>query len=305
LGAKHEYGIFSAKLDIIKPIRSNSGSYKFINSLLAYILPSADQQKELKNLQSKISKEIANKKNSGDLSDASVFFYDLNKGRWVGVDENKKFIPSSMMKVIIMVSYLKKSEKNPDILDKELAYDEKIDQLVKSDPLNMISGLKPGKKYKAGELIEKMIIDSDNGAQFLLIDNISQTDLDAIYNALNIENPDTENNFLISPRIYSLFLRILYSATYLNQENSEKALNMLSKTTFKEGLAGGIPENIAIAHKYGENFESDTRQAELHDCGIIYTENPYLLCIMTKGKTLDGLKATIREISSIVYREHF
>jgi beta-lactamase class A len=207
-----------------------------------------------------------------------------------------------------MVSYFKEAESNPAVLDKYLIYESDLDNLIRKDPLKSASGLNINGSYKVIDLINKTIIESDNGAEHLLLNNISQTSLDSIYNALNIENPDETNHFTISPRTYSLFLRILYSATYLNSINSEKALDILSKTTFADGLAAGVPAGVAIAHKYGEYALAQNniiRQIELHDCGIIYyPKNPYLLCVMTKGNNLDNLKRTIKNISSLVYSNY-
>jgi hypothetical protein len=43
---------------------------------------------------------------------------------------------------------------------------------------------------------------------------------------------------------------------------------------------------------------------QLHDCGIVYyPHKPYLLCVMTRGKSSDDNSKMIAEISKLVYRE--
>lgn len=155
-----------------------------------------------------------------------------------------------------------------------------------------------------------MIIDSDNGAELLLLENIDRNSLNLLYSALNIQSPDdVMGGFTISPRTYSLFFRILYSATYLNKESSEKALEILSKATFDEALAAGLPKDVVASHKFGEYVSSSNGQVqkiELNDCGIIYyPQNPYFLCVMTKGDNLSNLKDTIKSVSSIVYQNYY
>ena len=77
---------------------------------------------------------------------------------------------------------------------------------------------------------------------------------------------------------------------------------LLSKAEFNEGLVAGVPQNITVAHKFGErNFNNQTFQ--LHDCGVIYAKRPYLLCIMTKGPDFKDLSSAIKQISSKVYTE--
>jgi beta-lactamase class A len=307
-GFNTEQAVLNRKLNVIRPLRENNSGYSFIDPLLAYIIPSADQETGMISIKNKISDSINSDKKNNNLTDASVFFYDLNKGRWIGVNETEKYNPASMLKVVIMVVYLKESEQSASVLGSYLVYTKQIDDIAKQDPFNTLPELKVGESYKVSDLINKMIIDSDNGSETLLLNSISQMSLDSIYNALNMENPDVVDGFTISPRTYSLFLRILYSATYLNSVDSEKALNILSKTTFVDGLVAGVPKNTVVAHKFGEHIiqqDDQAQQIELHDCGIIYyPKNPYLLCVMTKGNNLDNLKNTIKSISSLVYQNY-
>jgi len=307
-GFTNEKAVLDKKLNVIRPIRNNIAGYKFVDPLLAYIIPSADQEADMLALKNKISNSLDSGKKKNNLSEASVFFYDLNKGRWIGVNETEKYNPASMLKVVIMVAYFKDNERISGTLNRYLTYTKDINDFVNQDKFNTSSDLKVGESYKASDLINKMIIDSDNGAEALLLANISQTSLDSIYNALNIENPNGNNDFVISPRTYSLFLRILYSATYLDSVDSEKALNILSETTFSDGLTANLPKNTVVSHKFGEHIvqeDGQLQQIELHDCGIIYyPKNPYLLCVMTKGASLGGLEKTISDISSLVYQNY-
>ena len=124
-----------------------------------------------------------------------------------------------------------------------------------------------------------------------------------IFHDLNIDVPTEVPDFTISAKNYSTFLRILYNSTYLNDSDSEKALDILSKTTFVDGLVAGVPKGTTIAHKFGEHVSS-FHEIELHDCGIIYyPQNPYLLCVMTKGQDFSKLAKIIADISAMVYNE--
>ena len=87
---------------------------------------------------------------------------------------------------------------------------------------------------------------------------------------------------------------------------SEKALELLDKTDFPQGIDAGTPPNINVADKFGERDFADAGgkiySRELHDCGIIYyPEYNYLLCIMTKGRDLSELADVIKDISSLTY----
>ena len=307
-GFNVERKVLTADLNIIHPLRDHTTSYKFIYPLLAYVIPPADQEAGLTLLKNNISDFVNSEKNNG-LSDASVFFYDLNRGRWVGFNERQKYNPASMLKVVIMVSYLKESESNPSILDKKLVYQSDTDAMLKKDFFNSLSDLQVNSVYAVKDLIEKMITDSDNGAEMLLFNSIDKKDLNAIYNALNIESPDNvAADFTISPRAYSLFFRIIYSSTYLSRDLSEKALSILAKTTFDDGIVAGLPTNLVVSHKFGQYVESNNSKVEsieLHDCGIVYyPANPYFLCVMKRRNNLDEPKNVIKNISSLVYENY-
>ena len=298
--------LYSSIFKDLEPIRNSEPSYQFIKPLLAYRIPSAEGQEEFQPLQNEISDFINREKRRGRLNHASLFLSELDRGRWIGVNENERHTPASLMKVVVMMGYLKYAETDKKILSRTLAYSKSIDETRKNISFDGPSELQVDEAYPIDYLIEKMIIDSDNGALALLLENIEQNYLDSLYQSLTVRYP-MKDRYLISPRDYSLFFRVLYSATYLSEEMSEKALSLLSKTTFKDGLVGNLPDDIKVAHKFGEHIISDADQIrgmELHDCGIIYYKpSPYFLCVMTSGNELDALKDFIKDISSLIYGE--
>jgi beta-lactamase class A len=113
----------------------------------------------------------------------------------------------------------------------------------------------------------------------------------------------------MSVQAYSMFLRALYNATYLNREDSERALRLLSETDFSEGIESGVPNSTLVAEKFGEVKMTDSSGVqlgkEINNCGIVYyPDHPYLLCIMTKGEGNDikGLESVVAGVSRIVYQ---
>jgi len=109
----------------------------------------------------------------------------------------------------------------------------------------------------------------------------------------------------MSPEIYSRLFRALYNATYLPDIESEQAFELLSQTDFNGGLVQGISASMTVAHKFGEHTEVEngkTIDRELHDCGIVYYPNqPYFLCVMTRGQDFPTLEKIIGNISKSVF----
>lgn len=147
-----------------------------------------------------------------------------------------------------------------------------------------------------------MIKYSDNSAAVILNQYITPEQFKKAYLDLGIEIPSNQQ-YSVSVRTYASFFRILFNATYLSRELSEKALQILSQSTFKDGLRGGVPSNITIAHKFGERG-TEEYEKQLHDCGIVYyPEKPYLLCVMTRGKDFEKLGQAIQSLSRIIYEK--
>jgi len=72
---------------------------------------------------------------------------------------------------------------------------------------------------------------------------------------------------------------------------------------YKEGLVGGLPEGIKVAHKFGERGYEESGVKQFHDCGIIYyPDKPYLLCVMTRGDDFNALQGMVRQVSQTVYQ---
>lgn len=78
---------------------------------------------------------------------------------------------------------------------------------------------------------------------------------------------------------------------------SEKALEILMRCDFKNGMSAGLPNSVPVAHKFGE-FGLPNRDHELHEMGIMYLrDKPYLLTIMTTGKKVENLAPAIAKLT--------
>lgn len=287
-------------------IRKNF-NYKYINPILE-CNPDISLNNQLTPLKKTIESIITEEINNKNVTFVSVYYRDLNNGPWFGINEKEYFSPASLVKVPILIAYLKKAETDPSILQKKL--------IVTNDPTsgNNIQNIKPSQatitdtEYTVDKLLEEMIIYSDNDAYNTLAQNLTGDEIMKVYQDLDVdvskafENP---NGNIITVKNYASFFRILYNGSYLNQDMSEKALHLLTQVEFKEALVAGVPKNIIVSHKFGERKYLDTKEIQFHDCGIIYNpKNPYLLCIMTKTtKTMNQAVNLIKRISNQTYQK--
>jgi beta-lactamase class A len=116
--------------------------------------------------------------------------------------------------------------------------------------------------------------------------------------------PHNEENS-VSVHGYSGLFRILYNASYLNRNMSEKALQLLSLQDFPQGIVAGVPKGTVVAAKFGEKARGvDEKYHQLHEFGIVYhPKHAYILGIMTRGNDFEALSGVIRQISKLVYTE--
>ena len=286
---------------------NGASHYQFIDPLLG-LKGASVSPPDFVSLQNKISFFIGSEVKKGNLITASVVVRDINRPASIYINDKEKYSPASLLKVPIMIAYFKMAETDPSILKKQIFYSGQMDQNRKETIKSNVK-LEQGMWYSVGELIERMIKYSDNNATTLLTQNLNTSDyqsfLNNLFNDLGIHEISITDDFL-TIRDYNLFFRVLYNATYLTRSMSEKALNILSQTDFKNGISSGVDKGITISQKFGEfslaSPAGDIQVRELHNCGIIYyPQHPYMLCVMTKGNNFSNLEHVISNISTMVF----
>ncbi|MBP6913194.1 MAG: serine hydrolase [Candidatus Levybacteria bacterium] len=233
----------------------------------------------------------------------AYYFRDLNNGPYFGINIDESFSLASLLKVPVLMSYYRWAEQDPSILRKTLFFEKSKVNRVDENPLTKPKKLlQPGKNYVVENLIEKMITESDNDSFQLLVDNIDVGLLADPYSLTETEIESKDQEYMGSLRRYSTFIRAIYNASYLSRPYSEKAMLLLTKSEFEGGIVAGLPKGFEVAHKFGVRETEDMNQ--LHDCGVVYyPHNPYLICIMTKGKDLYQLSDVIKQLSLLTYKE--
>jgi beta-lactamase class A len=242
---------------------------------------------------------------SGAPTEVAVYFRDLAAGPIFGIDEFTQFVPASLLKLPLVLAYLALEENAPGFIDQTVVYHS--DGGVPEQSILPATTLRDGQSYAIATLLANTLRFSDNASYLLLLRHLrTRQNSDAIllqtYRDLGIVNPNDALDETVNVRGYASLFRLLYNASYLSPELSERALAWLAESRFDEALVAGVPKGVVVAHKFGERDLGTARQ--LHDCGIVYyPKNPYLLCVMTRGDDLRELAETVRFVSGMVYRE--
>lgn len=278
----------------------HEGQYALINPLLECENSENLISKGLSGFKQQIA-NLVNERIEGKKADSvSVYFRDLNNGPWFGIGEKDEFIPGSLLKIPLMMAYFKQAEFDPHILTKKIKFEGS--NFITHQYIQPSMTIAPGKSYTVQELIYMMIVNSDNYAAWLLNINDTLKIKDKVYADLGLAAPGTDKPYSINVKRYGSFFRVLFNASYLRKETSNASLDLLARVEFRRGLPAGVPQDVVVAHKFGEREVEGQKQ--FHDCGIVYyPQHPYLLCVMSRGNNYEDLISTIQDISSIVYTE--
>lgn len=251
---------------------------------------------------------IEAKKKRDEVTEVSVYFRDLYNGPTLGIGEHVRFAPASLLKLPLLITFIDLAEDHPNLMETQVPYKGQGKEFVQIIPPQ--KSLQENTSYTIAEALRYMIEYSDNHAYYMLLEYLQKMSpendlLKQTYVDLGIIDPKDIFDETLSVKGYASIFLQLYHGSYLRKiESSEKALDYLTHVDFKNGLVAGVPVGIPVAHKFGEREGFAGGVKQLHDCGIVYYPgNPYLLCVMTRGKDIKKLEETISTISNIVYRE--
>ena len=229
---------------------------------------------------------------------ASVYVENLRNGAFMGIGEKTGFFPASLNKLPVAILVMKKIEEGDFTLDTKLE--------IKDEDRTDSSGT----LYKTAEkeisiriLLEKLLKDSDNTALRAFLRNLDLEDLQFIldYYGIDISVENQKNENLITPKAISNMFLSLYFSTILEPDNSEYLLSLMTDTVFDIKTVAGLPDDIKVSHKFGENYYEENKF--FHDCGIIYIqESRIFYCIMTNGLDEGQSVESIGAITNEIYR---
>lgn len=229
--------------------------------------------------------------------DAAFYYKNLATGETATVDADRPFIAASMIKLAVMAEAFRRFESGLDRYEKHVLCD-----LEKYPSCGVLSYMQVGIALPLIDLVTLMIIVSDNTATNILIDRLG---IDAINETcariglkktrLNRRLFDAEQakkgiqNY-VSARDIGLFFEKIYRGELISESASAEMLSILKN----QRLNGKMPfylSEYSIAHKTGEDSGIS------HDGGIIFAEQPRILCFLSGGIDVPAFERTIQHVS--------
>lgn len=221
-----------------------------------------------------------------------IYVYNLNDNQKYGINEIKIFPAASINKVPVMIAFLSQLEKKLYSFDDK--YNLKSDDIQDYGTGNM-RYQELGTVYTYDKLLELSGKKSDNTAAHVIGNILGADNINKFIKVLGLQNTSIDNNETTAQDMGTLFV-LAYKGEILKTENyKNKFFSYLTDTEFEDKIPAGVPEEIRVAHKIG-NLEG-----VFNDCGIVFAENPYVLCILSKNSSEEEGPLVLPQLSSIIW----
>ena len=204
-------------------------------------------------------------------SNFSFFYYNVNQKTYYFYNQDTYFTAASTIKMPIAMAYYDEVNAGNMKLDDTLTYKEGC---------YAVGGGITDYTYNVGEqvplqfLIKEAIINSDNTATNILLENWGYKECK--YQIAKYSEVELPENFYSENITSAKYGYDVVSYLYEHQQEYAELIGYLKQSSGGQYLKKYI-EQYEVAHKYG------SYNGYVHDYGIVYSENPYLIGIFTKN----------------------
>lgn len=209
------------------------------------------------------------------------FYYkNLVTGTEFGIGEEEIYGAASIIKFPLFLHILAECHKG-NMSQDDLIVTEDSDKVPSCGALNMFTG---SVTTDIRTMCRLMICLSDNTATNRLINHCGIENIEKGFAEMGLEKTRIRRLLFdsvssakgiynsISPKELGVLLERLYLGEFIDRETSDYAIEVLCQQQIGHKLGGKLGEDVAIAHKTGEDSGLS------NDIGIVYAEKPFVVC---------------------------
>ncbi len=261
------------------------GGLRSIEAVSKAVLPQANNSEKLDHLKVDIANYIASYHGQ-----YGVYYYDLTTGEELGENDEEEYTAASTLKVplnLYLYNRIKAGAVNPDGTLTYLKEDYE-------DGTGQIRYDKVGTRYTIRELSRLSIVDSDNVAANMLIRYLGLQNLKDYMKQVGGSVVVTGDN-ISSPKDMGLYMKLVYQFYKTQGALGNELMNNFLDANFDDRIPEELPVSVKVAHKIGNEV------GVVDDVGVVFTDKPYVIAVMSKGVNETEASAVIAHISKMVY----
>lgn len=228
----------------------------------------------------------------------AMYYRPLEGGCAQMYNADEPLLAASVIKLPIMVEAFRQFEAGLCAPEEKVVLREE-DKLPSCGALNCLHA---GLELTLMDLVRLMIVLSDNTATNLLIDRLGMANINATMVSMGMRQSVLRRKLFdsagraagientVSAREIGALLEGLYGGTLVSPEASAQMLEILRNQKLNGKLPFYLkPRGVAVAHKTGED------DGITHDVGIIYTPQPFVLCMLSNETDVPAFERLIQD----------
>ncbi len=246
----------------------------------------------------------------GVIEHISLYFQDLNHATTIAFDPTRSWIPASTIKSYVVLEAFR--QKRVGMIDFNNIITIKAENVVPTElETDEFPRLREGMQVTIKQLVEAMIIQSDNTAYNTLLDILDRRNINAtlrnlgitetvVGEKLNLDDsqfqldltvPGRQSNTTTAKDLASFF-HILYSHEV---PDADEILGIFKQQKINSMIPALLPFQVAIAHKTGDWAPI------YHDGGLVYKpQDPFILVIFSNSND----PSIIAKLAKVAYYQN-
>lgn len=252
---------------------------------LSFKVDAKDNSKAIDTLKGDLESYIKNYKGQ-----YGIYYYNIATGEGFGINDTDEYTAASTIKVplnLYLYTQIKSGAVDPR---GTLTYLKEDYEGGTGD----IQYEKVGSTYTIGDLSKLSIGESDNVAANMLIRHLGAENIKQYMRQVGgVVVRDEEN--VSCPRDMVLYMRLIYEFNQNEGELGQRLMEYFLNTEFNDKIPALLPKNVKVAHKIGNQV------GVINDVGIVFSDSPYILAVMSKDVNEEEAATVIPTISKKVY----
>ena len=230
-----------------------------------------------------------------------AFYYrPLDGGCAQMYNEMMPLVAASVIKIPIMVEAFRQFESGE--LNPLATYRIKPEDKMPS--CGALNRMHDGLEVTLRDLVELMIVLSDNSATNILIDRLGIARVNATLEAEGLKVTRLRRKLFdkagmeaglsnhVCAREIGLLLERMYAGTLVSPQASTEMLEILRNQKLNVKMPFFLkPRGIACAHKTGED------DGITHDVGVVYARRPFVLCMLSEETDVPAFERLIQDVA--------